>query len=62
MKNSIQVAVAYFDYKDENGRKSFCNERLKDACSFEININSLEKDREFKNSFFSLFIKPVKST
>jgi uncharacterized LabA/DUF88 family protein len=58
MKNSIQVAVAYFDYEDDKGRKSFCNERLKEVCSFELNINSLENDREFKTFFSSLFIKP----
>ena len=57
MKNSIQVAVAYFEYEDENGRKSFCNERLKDACSFEVNINSLETDREYKNLYSLLFRK-----
>lgn len=58
MKNSIQVAVAYFEYKTDDGRQSFCNERLKEACSFEININSLETDREYKNLFSLLFIKP----
>lgn len=60
MKNSIQVATAYFEYETDEGRKSFANERLKDACSFEININSLESDREFKNMFSSLFRKPDK--
>lgn len=54
MKHSITVGLAYFEY-EEDGRKSFANERLKDACSLAININSLETDREFKSNFKSLF-------
>ena len=54
MKRGISVIVAYFDY-EENGKKSFANERLKDACNFVLNINALEKDKDYKNSFKSLF-------
>lgn len=54
MKRGMSVVVAYFDY-EENSRKSFANQRLKDACNFDLNINSLEKDKDFKNTFKSLF-------
>ena len=54
MKRGIVVMVAYFEY-EEDGRKSFANERLKEACNYAININGLEKDKEFKNAFKSLF-------
>lgn len=54
MKRGIGVIVAYFEYEDE-GRKSFANQRLKDACNFALNINGLEKDKDYKNIFKSLF-------
>lgn len=54
MKKGIPVIVTYFEY-EENGRKSFANERLKDACNYAININALEADKEYKNQFKSLF-------
>ncbi len=54
MKKGMGVIVAYFEY-EEDGRKSFANERLKDACNFVLNINSLEKDKDYKNTFKSLF-------
>lgn len=60
-KHGILVNVAYFDY-EENGRKSFCNERLKEACSIALNINALEKDKDYKNTFKSLFKNHDKST
>lgn len=53
-KKGIVVILVYFDY-EENGRKSFANERLKDACSHALDICSLEKDKEFKTIFKSLF-------
>ena len=54
MKKGIVVVVAYFGY-EENGKKSFANQRLKDSCNYVIDINSLENDREFKSQFKSLF-------
>lgn len=54
MKKGISVVVAYFDY-EENGKKSFANQRLKDASNFDLNINALDKDKDFKNTFKSLF-------
>lgn len=60
MKHSVTVNIAYFDYED-NGRKSFANERLKEACSKAININALENDKDYKNYFKSLFKNQDKS-
>jgi uncharacterized LabA/DUF88 family protein len=54
MKRGIIVVVAYFGY-EENGKKSFANQRLKDSCNYVLDINSLETDREFKTQFKSLF-------
>jgi uncharacterized LabA/DUF88 family protein len=54
MKRGMGVIVAYFEYESE-GRKSFANERLKDSCNFVLNINALEKDKDYKNTFKSLF-------
>lgn len=54
MKRGMTVIIAHFEYED-NGRKSFANERLKEACNYVLNINTLEKDKEYKNQFRSLF-------
>jgi uncharacterized LabA/DUF88 family protein len=54
MKYGVTVVVAYFEYED-NGRKSFANERLKLASNCVIDINSLEHVREYKNQFKLLF-------
>ena len=54
MKKGRGGIVAYFEYED-GSRKSFANQRLKEACNFELNINALEKDKEYKNLFKSLF-------
>lgn len=57
MKHGIRVMVVYFDYKEEDGRKGFANERLLAACNYEMNINQLEDDKNFKTAFKSLFRK-----
>ena len=54
MKKGITVVVAYFGYED-SGRKSFANERLKEASNCVLDINSLEHDRDYKNQFKHLF-------
>ena len=54
MKQSRIVINAYFEYEEE-GRKSYSNERLKDACSYVINVNALENDKEHKVHFKSFF-------
>ena len=50
MKHSINVLNLYFEY-EENDRKSFSNSRLKEACSYEVNFNSLETGDSFKEFF-----------
>jgi uncharacterized LabA/DUF88 family protein len=54
MKHTISVVNLYFDY-EEAGHKSFSNERLKEACSYEVNFNDLEGHKEFKGHFKSCF-------
>src|SRR5258706_3098854 len=41
MKHSLYVMNLYFEF-EENGHKSFSNSRLKEACSYQVNFNSLE--------------------
>lgn len=54
-KQGIRVAAAYFDFIDKAGRKCFINERLVNCCNYTVDISGLDKDREFKTSFRSLF-------
>jgi len=46
--------VVYFNYEDEE-HKSFANERLLAVCNYELNVNQLENDKNFKMAFKSLF-------
>ncbi len=57
-KQGIRVLAAYFEFTDESGRKCFINERLLNCCNYSVDISSLDKDREFKSSFKSLFRSP----
>lgn len=54
-KEGIRVLAAYFDFKDSQGKKSFINERLLTSCNYAVDIIKLEDDKDFKNSFKSLF-------
>jgi len=54
MKRGMAVVVAYFEY-EEKERRSFANERLKEASTYALNINELENGREYKTQFKSLF-------
>jgi uncharacterized LabA/DUF88 family protein len=56
MKQGIRVMAAYFEY-DEGEHKSFCNERLLNVCNFTMNVNEMEKDKDFKAIFKGLFRK-----
>jgi len=56
-KQGIRVLVAYFDFIDGHGKKSFINERLLKCCNYAVDIGRLDDDKEFKNSFKSLFRK-----
>ncbi len=57
-KQGIRVLAAYFDFVDKTGRKCFINERLLNCCNYSVDISALDKDREFKSSFKSLFRSP----
>lgn len=63
MKNGVRVVVAHFDYKTEKDR-AFANERLLAACNYQLNVNQLEHDKDFKTAFKTLFWKaePKRST
>ncbi len=54
-KQGIRVLAAYFIFTDNTGRKCFINERLLNCCNYAVDISALDKDREFKSSFKSLF-------
>jgi uncharacterized LabA/DUF88 family protein len=57
MKNGVRVMAAYFEYQ-EGEHRSFINERLLNVCNYSININEMEKDKDFKAIFKGLFRKP----
>ena len=56
MKQGISVVAAYFEYQ-EGEHKSFINERLLNVCNYVVNMNDMEKDKDFKAMFKSLFRK-----
>ena len=56
MKQGIRVMVAYFEYK-HGEHNSFINERLLNVCNYTLNINAMEKDKDFKAIFKGLFRK-----
>jgi uncharacterized LabA/DUF88 family protein len=57
-KQGIRVLAVYFDFTDKSGRKCFINERLLNCCNYSVDISALDKDREFRSSFKSLFRGP----
>ena len=58
MKEGVRVMGAYFEYND-NGHKSFMNERLAKVCNYTLNVNEAQKDRDLKAMFQGLFKKSV---
>lgn len=54
-KQGIRVVAAYFDFIDKAGKKCFINERLLNCCNYTVEVSALDKDREFKTAFKSLF-------
>jgi len=54
-KQGIRVLAVYFAFTDNTGRKCFINERLLNCCNYSLDITALDKDREFRNDFKSLF-------
>ncbi len=59
MKNGVRVLIVYFDYHDGED-KSFANDRLLAAANYELNLSSLETNKEFKTAFRGLFKQPKK--
>ena len=57
MKQGIRVMAAYFKY-EQGEHKSFINERLLNVCNYSMNVNEMEKDKDFKAIFKGLFRKP----
>jgi uncharacterized LabA/DUF88 family protein len=57
MKQGIRVMAVYFEYQ-HGEQKSFINERLLNICNYSLNVNEIEKDKDFKATFKSLFRKP----
>jgi uncharacterized LabA/DUF88 family protein len=60
MKVGIRTLIVYFEYESEDGYRSFANDRLLWAANYSLNINALEKDKEFRHAFKSLFKKTVR--
>jgi uncharacterized LabA/DUF88 family protein len=56
MKQGVRVLAAYFQYEDGED-KQFINERLLAVCNYELNVNQLETDKDFKATFRALFWK-----
>lgn len=56
MKQGIRVMTAYFEY-EHGEHKSFINERLLTVCNYSMNVNEMEKDKDFRATFKGLFRK-----
>jgi uncharacterized LabA/DUF88 family protein len=56
MKQGIRVMAAYFEY-EHGDHKSFINERLLNVVNYSLNVNDMEKDKDFKAIFRGLFRK-----
>ena len=56
MKQGIRVMAAYFEYS-HGEYNTFINERLLNVCNYALNINEMEKDKDFKARFKGLFRK-----
>jgi uncharacterized LabA/DUF88 family protein len=59
-KNGVRVLVAYFTYESETSGKGFANDRLLTAANYELDLTSLEDDKEFRALFRALFKKTEK--
>jgi uncharacterized LabA/DUF88 family protein len=54
-KLGIRALAAYFQFEGKDGKKSYINERLLAAVNYAVDLNALERDKEFKQAFTSLF-------
>ena len=57
MKQGVRVMAAYFEY-EQGDHKSFINERLLNVVNYSMNVNDMEKDKDFKAIFKGLFRRP----
>ena len=57
MKVGVRTLIVYFEFETDDGYRAFANERLLAAANYSLNINALEKDKEFRHLFQSLFKK-----
>ncbi len=57
MKQGIRVMAAYFEY-EQGDHKSFINERLLNVVNYSMNVNDMERDKDFKAIFKGLFRRP----
>ncbi len=56
-KEGVRVLGAYFEFTTKDGKKSFMNERLLTVVNYAVDVNSLDSDKDFKDTFRSLFRK-----
>jgi len=54
-KSGVRVMIAYFDYKLDEKRRSWANDRLLAAANYPLNINALETKSETRKLFEDLF-------
>ena len=54
MNQGIRVVTVYFEYEDE-GHRSFINERLRSTCNYALSVTALEKDPHQQSMFSQLF-------
>lgn len=54
-KQGVRVLAVYFKFETKDGKKSFINERLLAAVNYAVDVDSLDRSKEYKQSFRSLF-------
>jgi len=57
MKDGVRVLAAFFEFQQADGKKSFINERLRNAVNYDLNLNAIENDKDYKAAFAGLFRK-----
>ena len=60
-KRGLRVMVAHFDYKFDEHRHTWANDRLLAASNYVLNINALEAAKETAAQFHALFRKDERS-
>jgi uncharacterized LabA/DUF88 family protein len=54
-KQGVRVLAVYFKFEGKDGKKSFINERLLSVVNYAVDVSALESDKDFKETFRSLF-------